>query len=127
MEAITTQKYIRTSPRKLRLVAGMVRTLTPKQAIEMLPYAQKRAAEPLLKAIKTAVSNAQNKGAQMDELVFKEIQITEGPRLKRGRPVSRGMWHPVVKRTSHIRVIVETKKELANKKTVKKNTKKEKK
>jgi len=110
MEAITTQKYVRTTPRKLRLVVGMIRSLTPKQAIEMLPYTQKRASEPLLKAIKTAVANAKNKGAQVDDLVFKEIQITEGPRLKRGRAVSRGMWHPVVKRTSHIRVVVEAKK-----------------
>ncbi len=109
MEAIARQKYIHTTPRKLRLVAGMIKTLTPKQALEMLPYSQKRASEPLFKAIKAAVANAQNKGAQLDELVFKEIQITDGPRLKRGRPVSRGTWHPVVKRTSHIRVVVEQK------------------
>lgn len=110
MEAITTQKYIRTSPRKLRLVVGMIKTLTPKQAMEMLPYAQKKASEPLLKAIKTVVANAQNKGMEVDELVFKEIQITEGPRLKRSRAVSRGVWHPIIRRTSHIRVVVGTKK-----------------
>ncbi len=93
----------------------MIKTLTPKQALEMLPYSQKRASEPLVKAIKTAVANAQNKGAQLDELVFKEIQITEGPRLKRGRPVSRGTWHPIIKRTSHIRIVVAQKAKPQNK------------
>jgi len=57
------------------------------------------------------VSNAKNKGIDSADLRFVEIQINEGPRIKRGRPVSRGRWHPVLKRMSHIKVIVEAKKE----------------
>jgi len=106
MEAKAVQKNIRTSPRKLRLVADVARKLTPTEAIEMLPYSQKRAAVALVKTIKSAVANAVSQGASPENLRFKEIQIGEGPTLKRGRAVSRGMWHPILKRTSRIRVIV---------------------
>ncbi len=97
------------SPRKLRLVADMAKRLKPKDAISILPRVEKRAAEPLWKVIKSAVANASAKGANPDSLVFKEIQISEGPRLKRWQAVSRGQAHAITKRTSHIRVIVETK------------------
>jgi large subunit ribosomal protein L22 len=108
MDAISTQKYIRTSPRKLRLVADLSKKMTPKEAIERLPLVHKRAAAVLEKVIKTAVANAVSQGAKAEDLIFKEIQINEGPRLKRGRPVSRGQWHPILKRMSHVRVIVAT-------------------
>jgi len=111
MKANSEQKYVRITPRKLRLVVDSIRKLTPEQAIEVLPLINKRAAEPLLKAVKSAVSNAKNKGIDSADLRFVEIQINEGPRIKRGRPVSRGRWHPVLKRMSHIKVIVEAKKE----------------
>jgi len=106
MQAQAIQKSIRMSPRKLRLVADAARKLTPSEAIEMLPYLRKRAAVPLHKTIVSAVANAKQKGVNPDQLVFKEIQIGEGPTLKRGRPVSKGAWHPVMKRTSRIRIIV---------------------
>ncbi len=108
MEIVSTQKYILMSPRKLRLVANAVRKLSPNEAVTVLPFMEKRAAEPLEKAIKTALANAKVHGLNGDELVFKEIQIGEGPRLKRGRPVSRGRWHPYKKRMSHIRIVLET-------------------
>lgn len=110
MRIYSTQKFVRTSPRKLRLVADMVRDLSPVEAIEILPYVKKRAATPLLKVIKTAIANAKQKGIKEDGLVFAEIQIGDGPRLKRGRAVARGRWHPIVKRMSHIRVVLETTK-----------------
>lgn len=106
METKAQQKFILMSPRKIRLVADMVRKLTPLEALKVLPFSNKKAAIPLAKVIKTAVANAKDKGASDTDLFFKEIQITEGPRLKRGRPVSRGQWHPVKKRMSHIRVVV---------------------
>ena len=109
MQAISTQKYIRMSPRKLRLVADMTRKMTPVEALSVLPYVNKAAAIHIEKVVKSAVANAKVMGANENELVFKEIQISEGPRLKRGIAVSRGMWHPIVKYMSHIRVIVETK------------------
>lgn len=109
MQAISTQKYIRVSPRKLRLVADMTRKMTPVEALAVLPYVNKAAAIHIEKVVKSAVANAKVMGANEQDLVFKEIQISEGPRLKRGIAVSKGMWHPIVKYMSHIRVIVETK------------------
>lgn len=73
------------------------------------PFLRKRGSEVLLKVIKSALSNAKQKGLSDDVLLFKEIQIGEGPRLKRGRAASRGRWHPYKRRMSHIRVVLTTK------------------
>lgn len=102
-----TQKYIKTSPRKIRLVADLIKDLSPEKALEVLPHLQKRAAKPLSKAINTALSNAKDRNIS-GELVFSEIQINEGPRLKRGRAVSRGRWHPYKRRMSHIHIVLKT-------------------
>ncbi|HJX59162.1 50S ribosomal protein L22 [Candidatus Woesebacteria bacterium RBG_19FT_COMBO_47_8] len=109
MEIIATQKFLTMSPRKIRPVVDVIKKLKPTEAVEKLPFMAKRAAEPLAKVIKQAIANARSRGLSDTELTFKEIQIGEGPRLKRGRPVSRGQWHPVKKRMSHIRVVLEAK------------------
>lgn len=103
------QKHLRLSPRKVRPVADVVRKLTPKRALEVLPFVKKRASEHVIKVIKNAVAQASEKGIDIENLTFFEIQIGEGPRLKRGRPVSRGRWHPIKKRMCHIRVVLESK------------------
>jgi large subunit ribosomal protein L22 len=103
-----TQKFIRMSPYKIRPVAREAKKLSPSAAVEILPFSSNRAAEPLVKVVKTAIANAKEKGAQEQNLIFKEIQVTEGPMLKRGRPVSRGRWHPFKRRMSHIRVVLQT-------------------
>ena len=102
--------------------------MTPFEALEKLPFIKKRASLFLIKVIKSAIANASQKGADTSKLVFKEIQIGEGPRLKRGQPVSRGRWHPIKKRMSHIKVILMTnsKSEILNPKQTK-NVKSEKK
>jgi len=132
-EYISTQKYLLESPRKLRLVADMVRKMKPVEATEKLPFVQKRAAGDLAKVIKSAIANAKAQGVADTDLIFKEIQIGEGPRLKRGRPASRGMWHPFKKRMAHIRVVLTTRnvqvpssKEQASTDVTKKETKSEK-
>ena len=112
------------SPRKLRLVASLVNKLPPTKAVETLPHTGKRAAEPLAKVIQSAISNAKNKGVSESDLVFKEIQINDGPRLKRGRPVGHGRFHPYKKRMSHIRVVLMTKEPEAIKEARKKIEKK---
>jgi large subunit ribosomal protein L22 len=118
MEAISVQKFVRMSPTKLRLVANMIKDVKPTEAVEMLPYVPKRAAKPLEKVIRSAIANAHQKGAKDEDLIFKEIQINEGPHiLKRGIAVSKGQWHPILKKMSHIRVVLETK--AAEKKTKK--------
>lgn len=120
MEVKTTQKFIRTTPRKLREVAALVRGLTPQEAIEILPHVGKRAATPLLKAIKTSVANVGEEDAGKT-IVFKEIQINEGPKLKRWRAGARGRAKPYKKRMSHIRIVLTVKsKNKKSKKAVKK-------
>ncbi len=108
MEFKAEQKFLLMSPRKIRPVADLIKKMKPKDAVERLPFTQKRAAEPLVKVIKSAIANAKQKGVGEANLIFKEIQIGEGPRLKRGMPISRGQWHPIKKRMSHIRVVLTT-------------------
>ena len=83
---------------------------SPARVIEYLQFANRRASIPLSKAMKQAVANAKNNmKLSEDNLVVREIQIGEGPRYKRFRAGSRGMAKPIIKRTSHIRVVLETK------------------
>jgi len=107
-----TQKFLIMSPRKLRLVVGLIKKMKPAEAVEKLPFVHKRAAAEVAKVIKAALAAAKNKGVSETDLVFKEIQIGEGPRLKRGMAASRGRWHQFKKRMSHIRVILITTKEV---------------
>jgi large subunit ribosomal protein L22 len=106
----SVQKYLIDSPRKLRAVVALIKKMRPVDAIEKLPFASRRAAGDLSKVIKSAIANARVQGASDSELIFKEIQIGEGPRLKRGNAASRGRWHPFKHRMSHIRVVLTTKK-----------------
>lgn len=109
MEVKAIQKFIVVSPRKLREVAALVSKLTPKDAVEKLPFLRKRASEPLKKVIGTAIANAKQKGLKEDDLTFAEIQINEGPKLKRWRAGARGRAKPYKRRMSHIRVVLTTK------------------
>ena len=108
MEVRAIQKFILMSPRKLREIVPLVRNLSPKDAVERLPFADKRTAQPLRKVIETAIANARQKGLDEGNLVFKEIQIGEGPRLKRFRAGARGRAKPYKRRMSHIRVVLTT-------------------
>jgi len=103
-----TQKFLLMSPRKIRLVVGVIKKMKPVEAVDKLPFMQKRASLELVKVIKNAMASAKNQGVSETDLIFKEIQIGEGPRLKRGRAASRGMWHPYKKRMSHIRIVLTT-------------------
>ncbi len=105
----TTQKYIRTSPQKLRLIADAVRDMSPEQALIYLKFLRKKAALPLSKAIKTALASAKQAGRESDALRFKTIDIKKGPLYKRWRAVSRGAAHGIVKQTSHIFIVLEEK------------------
>lgn len=108
MDIKAEQKYLLISPKKVRVVANMIKRLSPSLAVESLSLVGKAASEPLRKVILSAIANARVKGISEDTLSFKEIQIGEGPRLKRGQPVSRGQWHPIKKRMSHIKIILMT-------------------
>lgn len=113
MQAISTQKFLKMSPRKLRLVAEMIRGMKPQDAVAKMSYTGKRAAEPLAKVIKSAIANARVLGMDETKLIFSEIQIGQGPRLKRWRAGSRGRAKPYTRDLSHIRVVlIEDKKEV---------------
>jgi large subunit ribosomal protein L22 len=103
---ISTQKFILESPRKLREVVAIAKKMKPMEAIERLPFTNKKAAGNLIKVIKSALANARVSGANDSELIFSEIQIGEGPRLKRGQAASRGRYHAFKRRMSHIRVVL---------------------
>jgi len=117
-----TQKFIRMSPRKLRLIVPLVKKMPPVDAVEVLPHVGKRAAVPLGKVIKSAIANAKEKKIGERDLVFKEIQIGEGPRLKRFRAGARGRVKPYQRKMSHIKVILETKEPESIKESRKKVT-----
>ena len=104
------QKFARTSPRKLRHVADSVRGVgSPQQVLDYLAQTPQRAGVVLAKVVKQALGNAKNNfGLNEEGLKIKEMVIGEGPTYKRGQPVSRGRFHPIMKRTSHIRIILES-------------------
>lgn len=101
-------KGIRISPRKVSVVASLVRGRSVEDALVILSHAPRRAAVPVAKVIKSAQANADhNHNYRPDSLHIVEISVTPGVRYKRFRPVSRGMAHPFQKRTSHIKVVVD--------------------
>jgi large subunit ribosomal protein L22 len=98
---------LRLAPRKVALVAGLVRGRSVDDALIILDHTPKRAAKPLAKLIASARANATNNhGLKADGLVISHLSVTAASRLKRFRPVSRGMAHPFQKRNSHIFVEV---------------------
>ncbi len=108
MEARAVGKYIRISPQKARLVADVVRGMNVDQAITTLRFMPKKGAGILRKVIESAVANAtQNDQADVDNLYVKSIMIDGGPSLKRIRPRAMGRATGIIKRTSHITVILD--------------------
>ncbi len=103
-------KNYRQSPRKVRLVARSVRGKTPAQALMILDFMPKRAAEPIMKLIVSAVANAKvNNNVDVADLIIKGIEINGGVTLKRFRPRARGSAYRINKRTSHIVVTLDKK------------------
>ncbi len=121
MQAVSTQKFIHTSPRKLRLVADMIRKMEPTQALLTLQFTPKDAAKELSAAIKTALANASQKGMDSSVLLFEKIEVNEGPRMRRYRAGTRGRTKPYKRRMSHIKVVLsddlKVKSEIKNVKT----------
>ena len=101
-----TTKHVRMSPRKLRVVADLVRGMPVVEAWRILNFNDRDAALPLRKTIDSAAANAENgdSGLSADELYVSEIFVDEGPTLKRWLPRARGRATRIRKRTSHINV-----------------------
>ena len=108
MEYKVKLSYLHIAPRKVRLVANLIRNKNTSIAKNQLQFSKKRAAKPLLKLLNSAVSNAKNLNDKINEdaLFIKEIFVDEGPKLKRYRPRARGMAYEIQKKTSHITLIL---------------------
>ncbi len=108
MTAISYQKGVRISPRKVAVVASLVRGRTVTDALTILDYTPRRAALPVKNAIKSAAANAEhNHNFKPGSLEITEISVTSGPRLKRFIPAARGRARTFQRKTSHIKVIVD--------------------
>lgn len=100
-------RNVQMTPRKVGEVASLVRGRSVEDALVILEHTPRRAAQPVSKAIASAKANAHhNHDLKADTLVIETIHVSPGSRMKRYRPVSRGMAHPFQKRTSHITVVV---------------------
>ncbi len=121
MEIVSIQKNIHTSPRKLRLVADMVRKMDPNRSLQVLRLTNKAAARPLLKAIQTALANARERKLDESGLSFKNLEINEGMAMKRYRAGTRGRIKPYKKRTSHIKIVLTDDLEVKSQKSKVKN------
>lgn len=107
MSVKVTLSNLRTAPRKVRLVVDLVRGKRVDVARNLLEFAVKRSSEPVLKLLNSAVASAVN-DLKMKEsnLYIEKITVDEGPKLKRSHPMSRGRAYPILKRTSHINLVV---------------------
>lgn len=99
------------SPRKVAVVAALVRGRSVEDALTILEHTPRRSAQPVIKVIQSAKANADhNHGLKPGTLQIIEISVTHGPSLKRYRPASHGRALPFQRRSSHIRVVVDGEK-----------------
>ncbi len=109
-EVRAVTKYVRMSARKVRLVVDQVRGKSVDEALDLLRFLPKSAAEEVAKTISSAAANADaNHGLSRDELFISEIKADEGPTLRRWRAGARGRAKPILKRSSHITVVLSEK------------------
>lgn len=107
MEARAIAKYVRISPRKIRVVLDLVRDKNVNEAFAILKYTPKDAATVILKVLKSAVANAENNfNLDVNKLYVAEAYANQGPTLKRFRPRAQGRAYSIMKRTSHITLVV---------------------
>jgi large subunit ribosomal protein L22 len=108
METVARAKYIRISPQKVRLVADLIRGKKVEDALNLLMFTPKSSAPVIAKVLKSALANAgQREGVDVDTLVVKRITVDEGPTMKRFRARAMGRGTRILKRMSHITIIVE--------------------
>jgi len=105
-QAIAKLRGLRISPRKVRLVADLIRRKSVAQAANILKFASKRAAGPMAKLLDSAVANAKGNDMKEPELFIQKITVDEGPKLKRWRARSMGRANTILKRTSHITIVL---------------------
>ena len=112
MEAKASARFVRVSPRKARIVIDTIRGKSVPAARETLQFTNRGIAEVVEKLLNSAVANAENQHAVNAEALYvKAAYVDEGPTMKRMRPRARGSAGRIMKRTSHINIVVATREE----------------
>ena len=107
MEVLAKHRYARISPQKARLIADQIRGQSVEQALNILTFSNKKGAGLVQKVLESAIANAEhNEGADIDDLKVSTIFVDEGPTMKRIQPRAKGRAYRILKRTSHITVMV---------------------
>jgi large subunit ribosomal protein L22 len=107
MEVRAVAKYVRISPTKVRRVATTIKGKPVEDALNLLGYMPQRSAKILAKVIRSAVANADQKpGIDVDSLSVSNITVNQGPSLKRFRPRAMGRTSRILKRTSHVTIVL---------------------
>jgi len=105
-------RFLRATPRKVRLVADLIRGKGVQEAVNILHLTNKHAAKDLEKLLKSAIANAENRDepVDVDRLFVKEVMVDGGPTMKRFRPAPMGRGFRVLKRSSHVTLKLDTRK-----------------
>ena len=109
LEATAKATFIRISPRKVQIVLDLIRNKPADQAMAILKHTPKAACEPLEKLLKSAMANAENKNLDVTRLYVAECFVGQGPTLKRIMPRAKGSADRILKRTSHVTMVVKEK------------------
>ena len=117
-------KNYRQSPRKVRLVAGLIKGKNVTQAVAELDFLAKRAGLPIKKLLLSAVANAKQMGIEADNLFIKELRVDKGIVMRRMMPAAMGTGHRINKRTSHLNILLAEKVVAVKKSKAKKVVKK---
>lgn len=102
-----THRFARITPRKVRLVADLIRGMSANNAVATLKFTNKRAAFFVKRVLESAMANANEQEANMNRLFVAEARVDGGPIIKRFQPKDRGRAHPIQKKTCHIVVAVD--------------------
>lgn len=107
MSWFARHRYARIAPRKVRLIADLIRGRDVNDALSILKFSPQKAASLITKVLKSAIANADSAEADVESLFVQKAYVDEGPTMHRIQPKDRGRAHPIAKRTSHITVVVE--------------------
>lgn len=99
-------RFARLSPRKTRSVIGLIRGRSCQDALNILRFNHRRPAVEITKTLKSAMANAAEQEAEVGKLFVREARVDAGSTVTRWRPKDRGRAHPIVRRTSHIHIVV---------------------
>lgn len=108
MPVTTKLRYLRIAPRKVRLVADLIRGKSAQEAQTILKFTTKKAASPLLKLLNSSLLSAKNDDQLRDAILYiSKITVDEGPKYKRWMPRARGQAYEIQKKTSHITLVLD--------------------